>query len=99
MSNAQLEKHIRKISVDSSTVILTEHAKERMALRKVQMSQVLDVLRRGTIVRPPEPGKTANSLVCRMERYVAGVDLAVCVAVDGDDPDLVVVTVIAAGRP
>ena len=32
-------------------------------------------------------------LICRMERCVCGRNLAVCVALDDDDPDLIVVTV------
>jgi hypothetical protein len=36
-------------------------------------------------------------LVCRMERYVAGRNLAACVALDDEDPTLLVVTVMVVG--
>lgn len=94
MTNVQLERHIRKTALDSSAVFMTDHAKTRMEHRNVVQSQVLDCLQHGAITRPPEDGKTSNERVCRMEHFCAGIDLAVCVAVDGDDPTLLVVTVI-----
>ncbi len=94
-SIAQLQRHIRTVSADSSHVVFTHHVKLRMKQRKVSVAEVLNVLRRGTIHQQPEPNVLKGSLECRMERYVGGRDCAVVVALDDDDPRLLVVTVWA----
>lgn len=89
----QLQRHIRTTAAHSELVVLLPHAKKRMHLRKVTVNEVLDVLRRGVIHRPPEPNLAKGSLECRMERYVAGRDCAVVVALADENPNLLVVTV------
>ena len=55
---------------------------------------VLEVLRRGLLVATPEPDIKHPGLKCRMQRFVAGVQVAVVVYVEFPATDLVVVTVI-----
>lgn len=64
-----------------------------MRLRKVSVTEVFECIRNGVIRRPPETSGDGESLECRMERYVAGRDLAVVVALCDEDPDAVLVTV------
>lgn len=92
-SNVVLQRHIRAVAVDSALVFLTGHVKKRMRERGVGINEIYDILRHGTIVRPPEINIAKDSLECRMERYVGGRDRAVVVALDDDDPNLIVVTV------
>ena len=88
----QLQKHIRETARHTENVFLTLHSKERMRKRKVLLDEVYECLRQGVISLAPEEDMKTGHLVCRMERYVCGRNLQVCVALDDDDPTLIVVT-------
>lgn len=94
-SIAQLQRHIRVVSADTSRVFITAHAKNRMRSRRISITEVYECLRNGVIRRTPEPNPSKGNLECRMERYVAGCECAVVVALDDDDPDVLVVTVMS----
>ena len=93
-SKVQLQRHIRQVAKDTSRVVITRHARGRMRERTVLQDEVYECLRLGVIGLTPEPDLKTGSLVCRMERYVCGRNIATCVALDDDDPDLIVVTVL-----
>lgn len=93
-SARQLERHIRKSAADSANIAWTLHSEQRMRKRKINKSMALEVLRHGVFSRPPEPEINAVGVKCRMERFVAGVQVAVVVYVEHPAPHLVVVTVI-----
>lgn len=95
LSVAEVQRHIRRTAVDTTRIFWTAHAKLRMRQRKVHLDDVLDCLRKGRIGLPPEEDLKTGNLVCRMEWYGAARNLAVCVALDDNDPHLLVVTVIA----
>lgn len=97
-SNTQNQKHIRSLAVNSENVFITRHAKVQMKARGFGISEVYDILRNGSIVRPPVPNMKKESLECRMERYVGGRECAVVVAFDDENPDLIVVTVMELGN-
>ena len=60
---------------------------------------VFDVLQRGLIKREPEIDMVTGYLKCRMERFVAGRELAIVIAVkNGSATKGVVVTAIAVRR-
>lgn len=92
-SNAQLEKLIRNTAKDTKAVVITIHAGVRMRQRKVSSQEVYECLQNGTMRQQPEPNHAKGSLECRMERYVAGRNVAVVAAVCDEDPDVIVVTV------
>ena len=92
-SDSQIAKHIRTIAKDSSCVFFTKHVKVRMTQRKVNAPEILDCILNGTISRTPEASHDGQSLECRMERYVAGRNLGVVVALCDEDPDIILVTV------
>ena len=96
-SEAQIAKHIRTVAKDSLRVLFTKHVKARMKERKVGSPEVLDCIRNGTIRRAPEASQDGQSLECRMERYVAGRNLGVLVALCDEDPDIILVTVFWIG--
>lgn len=95
MSRAQIERHIRAIAADTSNVFLTVHARnDSMRKRKVNADEVFHCLQTGRVLIPPEEDMKTGHLICRMECYGASRNLAVCVALDDNDPTLIVVTVI-----
>lgn len=96
-SLAQLARHIRAIARNTNSVFFSDHAKGKMRERKVSSIEVLDCLREGTIRRVPEPNTRKGNLECRIERYVAGRQLAVIVALSDEEPDVLVVTVFSVG--
>ena len=93
-SNAQLERLIRNTAKDTKTVIITTHTGARMRERKVSSQEVYECLQYGNIRQQPEPNNAKGSLECRMERYVAGRNIAVVAAICDEDPDVIAVTVI-----
>ena len=93
-SARQLEKHIRASAADTANITWVRHAEQRMLQRKITKAMALDVLRHGVFRRAPEPEMKAPGLRCCMERFVAGIHVAVVVYVEHPAPDLVVVTVI-----
>lgn len=93
-STLQLQRHIRSISKDSAAIYLLPHTKARMKERKVTIHEVFEILRCGSIHRTPEPNPSKGNLECRMELYIAGRHCAAVVALDDDNPNLLVVTVM-----
>lgn len=89
----QLQKHSRETAGHTENIFLTLHSKERMKKRKVLLDEVYECIRQGVINLAPEEDMKAGHLVCRMERYVCGRNLQVCVAWDDDYPTLIVVTI------
>ena len=65
-----------------------------MRQRQINDPMVLEVLRMGSFALPPEPDLKHTGLLCRMHRFVAGVEVAVVVYVEYPATDLVVVTVM-----
>lgn len=97
-TNQQIERHIRRSAGDSANVALSKHAKVRMRQRGINYSMVLDVLRLGRLALAPEPDMKHSGLLCRMQRFVAGMQVAVVAYVEYPAPDLTVVTVIDITR-
>jgi hypothetical protein len=52
MTDTSLQRKIVEISADSTKVIITKHAKIRMKERRISSTQVLHVLRKGSLVEP-----------------------------------------------
>ena len=98
MTNVQLQAHIKRLAQDSSRVVFVDHAYERMLQRTVSDWEVFECLRNGVIQRPPVLDKKTGSLRCRMEHFGTGRNLAVVAALDDEDPDVIVVTVMTKTR-
>ncbi len=93
-SQHQLEKHIRQCSADSANVAFVKHALHQMRARHINLPMAMEVLRSGRMHRPAEPDIRFTGLKCRMEHFVAGMNVAVVVAVEYPQPGLTVITVI-----
>ncbi len=91
----QLERHIRRIVAQPTRVLWTRHAKQRMRQRHVSLEDALECLRKGRIGLPPEVDIPSARLICRLQWYGAARNVQACVALDDEDPELIVVTVIA----
>lgn len=94
LSKKQIERQIRERALNTGNVLLTDHARKRMRERRITLAMVYDVLRKGMLVREPEPSARHEALECRMERYVAGRDIGVVVAFEIDATGLPVITVM-----
>lgn len=98
LTNRQLQSHIRQTAKDSSKVFFTEHACTRMSSRSVSDREVMHCLQSGLIQRPATIDRKNGVVKCRMEHFGPSRNLAVVVALDNADPDLVVVTVMTQTR-
>jgi hypothetical protein len=97
-SKRDWERHVRKLALSAECVFWSSHAKKQMRDRKITLPAALDVLKKGVIKLEPEPDLKTQDMVCRMERFVAGHAIAICVALDGENaPECIVVTAIIIG--
>ena len=94
LSLVEVERLVRKRSSLTVNVRLTTHVLMRMKQRHIAREEVYDVLCQGRLTRPPEPNAAKGSLECRMQRFIAGRELAVVAAISDDDPTVIVVTAI-----
>jgi len=94
LSKKQIEKRIRDRAVDTANVWFTDHARARMKQRCITAAMVYEVLRKGALIREPDPSLKTEALECRMERYVEGRDIGVIVAFDVEAGGLPVITVM-----
>ena len=98
LSTVELERLVRKRASLTANVRLTNHVLVRMKQRHIAREEVFDVLSHGRLARTPEPNAAKGSLECRMQRFMAGRELAVVAAVSDDDPSVIVVTVIVLDK-
>ena len=98
LTNAELQRFVRALAVDSAKVFITEHARDRMQERGVTDLEVIECLRRGVIQRPPQLDRKTGHLKCRVEHFGPSRNLAVMAALDDLHPDVVVVTVMTRMR-
>ena len=76
-----IEKLIQELAKDSKRISFTFHCLSRMKERHITRVLVFDVLQKGLVKREPEIDMVTGYLKCRMERFVAGRELAIVVAV------------------
>ena len=96
-SKSQLQLRIRNTARESERIFVTKHAETQMRRRTITRELMEEVLRGGQLRREPEPNVAYGTLECRIERFCAGRDLGVVVALSDEDPDLVVVTAMIIG--
>lgn len=94
ISDPAFLKRVRAVAQDSHNVVLTKHAKQRMRERHINMSQVLDCLRKGTVSEPAHVDVHGN-WKATLERQCAGDVVRVAVALERqEDGDLAVVVTV-----
>ena len=82
---------VRAAARDSARVYFTAHARAQMRQRRITRLQVIECLLRGQITEGPAPD-VRGGWRCRVERFVAGDEVAVAVAID-QEAGIVVITV------
>jgi len=95
MNDENLRKRIAQLSLDSSRVFITGHAKQQMRARNVSRRQVDDVLEKGYVVEPAHRNIHGN-WQCTLEYLTSG-DLVRVVAVleaDSSGESVIVITVM-----
>lgn len=92
-SRAQLQRHIRIAATQTINVTITHHAQVRMRQRHITNAMLFDVLKSGVIKSEPEPDMRHSGMKCQMERYSAGMNIAVIVNVEIPSEGLIVITV------
>lgn len=91
-SRSQQEAYVHRQAQDSNNVIFTNHVLLRMKQRKITKFCIVETLRNGRMKHPAELDLTTGLPVCRLERFVAGSDITVAVAINDDNPNLIIVT-------
>lgn len=91
----EAEALIKKISRDSSKVILTHHARERMSERQITHKQVLQCLTRFRVIEEPHRTPKGNwKLAIEAQSMDDWLKIALCLENTGDGNFIVVITVI-----
>ena len=94
-SRQWFQRTVRDLASDSGTVIVVDHARQRMALRDIGLDEVLRVLRCGTCEDEPQQGH-GSDWRAKMVGSATGREIVVAVAVTSKR-ELVVVTAWLAG--
>ena len=94
LSDAGFLKKLYAIAKDSNRVVLTSHAKQRMKLRRINLRQVLECLRKGRIHEPAHL-TIHGDWKATLEHQYAGDVVLVAVAIEKqEDGDLAVVVTV-----
>ncbi|ADE13786.1 conserved hypothetical protein [Nitrosococcus halophilus Nc 4] len=94
LSDKRAREIIREAVLDTSRIQWSKHARKRMRERRITTRQVLDVLSKGKIIEGPVRGTTGD-WECTLERFVAGDNVVVVVAIETDSagqPVIIVTT-------
>ena len=89
-SRPWFQRTVQQLAGDSGNVVVTDHARQRMAVRDIALDEVLRVLRCGTCDEEPRPGH-GSDLRARMVGSATGREIVVSAAVTKQG-ELVVVT-------
>ena len=94
LTDAGFLKQLHAIVRDSSRVVLTRHAKQRMRERRINMRQVMECLRKGLIYEPAYV-TIDGDWKATLEHQYAGDVVRVAVAIERqEDGDLAVVITV-----
>ena len=91
------QRTVRHLAGDSGNVIVTDHARQRMAVRDIALDEVLRVLRCGTCDEEPQRGR-GSDWRARMVGSATGREIAVPVALVVEPRGLVVIIAWLAGE-
>ena len=93
LSRPRAQEILREAAQDSSRVIMTYHALERMEERHITQTGILRILRSGTIIEGPVRNIQKANWECKVAGYDSGENLIVKVAIEHDKNGAIVVTV------
>jgi Domain of unknown function (DUF4258) len=95
MNDYAIKRRIVELARDSSRVIVTDHAKVQMRKRRILLTQVIQVLLRGSVVEPAHKD-IYGCWKCTLQLTTAGdrVKVAAALGEDENHNKVVVVTVM-----
>ena len=95
MNDASLRRRIAEVVADSSRMVITRHAMQRIRKRRVTPTQVLHVLRKGVVAEPAHLNIKGN-WQCTVEAHIAGdtIKVAAALATDSAGEWVIVITVM-----
>lgn len=98
LSEADAFRIIREAAeIDSGTIFLSDHAKDRMRQRDISRSQIISVLRSTSSTMSEGPYRTARGdFKCQLEGYAAGdaVNVVVAIRIPLNAQSVLVITVM-----
>lgn len=94
MNDASFKRRVARLAADSSRVIIVRHARLRMRQRKITLPQILEVLRKGSIVEPVHQ-EIRGAWRAKFEKVVAGDRVQVVASLETvDEQEVIVVSVM-----
>lgn len=87
------QRRVREAAKDSANVVITDHAKQRMAQRGISIRDVLTVLRMGHVDVSPTPARVGEWKCTVTKRLASGGRTAGVVTVIAGRSRLIVLTV------
>lgn len=92
-TDVTLAKRVAELAADSSLVMVTKHAKQRMKKRKILLSQVLEVLRGGQVVEHAHKNPRGD-WCCTLQKQTSGDLVKVPVVLFEDEGEIVIVITV-----
>lgn len=97
LSKRRALKTIRTAANKSINVFIEIHAEERMEEREITLTQVLRVLRTGTIFDGPTDNLLENNWECGVKGFSAGETIGLRIGIERDKTGVTVITVFRIG--
>jgi len=97
LSKRRALKIIQTAAQDSSNVFIIAHAEERMVEREITLTQVLRVLRTGTIYDGPTDNLLEDNWECGVKGFSAGETIGLRIGIERDKTGVTVITVFRIG--
>jgi len=97
LSKRKAARIIRDAAQDSSRVYITVHAESRMEDRGITLTQVLRVLRTGTIYDGPVDNPLYDNWECGVKGFSAGENIRLRVGIERDDKGIIIITLFKVG--
>lgn len=97
LSKRKATRIFRDAAQDSSRVYVTVHAESRMEDRDITLTQILKVLRTGTIYDGPEDNPLYDNWECGVKGFSAGENIRLRVGIERDEKDITIITVFKVG--
>lgn len=93
LSRTQALRFIKR-AINEGSLLLTKHARQRMKERKIDISDVMMVLKTGNIFDEPEPHPVTGEWVYKVEgKNIDGENISVNVTLKEDSGKIVIITV------
>ncbi len=97
LSKRRALKIIRKAAENSANVFISQHAEEKMEVRAITRTQILRVLRTGTLYDGPTDNLLYDNWECGVKGFSAGEYIRLRVGIERDEQGIIVITLFGVG--